>query len=233
MCEVDWGLVLQALKVVLDPLAAAAWPIMIGIVAWAFYGELRALLNRLKHFSGFGGVAEFDALEAQQALQDDDVAAVTPSEVQVVGIPVPPPDAVHDPFDQELRADLDMKFGGDMEAKLKWAVRQRSLSEVSRRHEYTFRAIFGSQLQALKTINAMGEGPLSLLQPYYKEGVSSPAAKASGRQPTFEQWTDFLRVMGLIETVEGSEPIMVRITPLGRHFLAWIVQAGVFENKIG
>jgi hypothetical protein len=63
---INWPLVFQGAKTILDPIATASWPIAIGIIAWAFRNPIVAMIGRIRHVSGFGGAAEFVTQESTQ-----------------------------------------------------------------------------------------------------------------------------------------------------------------------
>lgn len=71
--DVNWPVVFQGLKTILDPIAAASWPIAIAIVAWVFREPITAMVGRIRQVSGFGGTAEFATIEAAKQQQAGEV----------------------------------------------------------------------------------------------------------------------------------------------------------------
>lgn len=229
--SVNWPLVFQAVKTILDPLAAASWPIAIGIVAWAFRGPITAMIGRVRQVSGFGGTAEFVAPDATHQLSAD--AKEIASLPAATGMTMPPTDAVYDALDSQLQTFLDQNVHGDLHSKLAWAIRARSISEANRLHEGQYRLIFGSQIVALKGLNVVSPAPLSDFEKLFETAVANPANEAIHKDRTFDQWLQFLLNSGYVARVEGSSPALLQITPFGRQFLQWMVIAGVPEIKAG
>lgn len=231
---VDWPLVFQGVKTVLDPLAAASWPVAIGVVVWRFREPIETMIGRMRQFSGFGATAEFnskDALNHQQGAEKTSTPALP-----AIGDPtkIPPLDPVFDILDQQLRNVLDQVIAGDDTLKLAWAIRQRSVSEATRIHETNYRLIFGSQIFALKTLNIVGQEPVANFEKYYGEQViSNPTWDYLHKDRTFEQWGQFLINAAYVVIVENSDPPIVQITPFGKQFLHWMILAGVSEYKAG
>lgn len=231
---VNWPLVFQAVKTVLDPLAAASWPIAFGIVAWAFQKPITAMIERIRQLSGFGGTADFatgEGVAHQQPPAEGSESAKLPA-LADVGKP-PPSDPVYDILDGQLEAVLNQGIVGNTEIKLAWAIRQRSFSEANRIHETNYRFIFGSQIHALRTLNGVGQGPVSYFEKYYETVATNPAWEAIHKDRTFEQWWEFLVNANYIALVDHSEPPLVQITPFGHQFLQWMVRAHASDFKPG
>lgn len=231
---VDWPLVFQGMKTILDPLAVAAWPIAIVLTAWAFRKSIESMIGRMRQFSGFGASAEFtskDALTHQQEAKKTSTPALTPISDPTK---IPPPDPVFDVLDKELGSVLDQVIAGDETLKLAWAIRQRSISEATRIHETNYRLIFGSQIFALKTLNTVGQGLVADFEKYYNDQVlTNPNWEGVHKGRTFEQWGQFLIDTAYVVIVEDSEPKIVQITPFGKQFLHWMVLVGASEFKSG
>jgi hypothetical protein len=231
---VDWPLVFQGVKTVLDPLAAASWPIAIGVTAWAFRRPIESVIGRVRQFSGFGTTAEFATNEAIMHQQDAEKTSTPALPTIADPLQLPSADPVFDILDQQLRDVLDQDISGDYSLKLSWAIRQRSISEATRIHETNYRLIFGSQIFALKTLNTVGQGPVGDFERYYNEKVlTNPQWEAIHKGRTFDQWGQFLVDAAYVVIIEGSNPPIVQITPFGKQFLHWIIIEGVSEFKAG
>ncbi|OYX47522.1 MAG: hypothetical protein B7Y87_01280 [Sphingomonadales bacterium 32-64-22] len=231
---VDWPLVFQGAKTVLDPLASASWPIVIGLTAWAFRKPIESMIGRVRQFSGFGTTAEFATREAITHQQEAKNTSNPVLPAIADASKFPPADPVFDILDRQLRSLLDQVISEDDALKLAWAIRQRSISEANRIHETNYRLIFGSQIFALKTLNTVGQGLVSEFENYYNEKVlvnSQWEGIHKGRN--FEQWGQFLLDAEYVVIVEGSDPPIVQITSFGKQFLHWMVLAGVSEFKVG
>jgi hypothetical protein len=229
---VNWPLVLQGMKVVLDPIATASWPIAIGIIAYAFRNPITAMIGRIRQVTGFGGTAEFVTQEAaQQQTAETEQHPSLPAPTGAIS--PPPPDAVYDNLDTQLTNFLDQNVHGDTSAKLAWAVRARSISEANRLHEMNYRLIFGSQIVALKGLNVTGQGLVTVFENLFETAKTNPANEAIHKERTFDQWLQFLLNTGYVTRVEGSDPPLLQITPFGRQFLQWMVLFAVPEIKAG
>lgn len=230
--NVNWPLVFQGVKTILDPISAASWPIAIAVVAWAFRVPITAMIARVRQVSGFGGTAEFATPEiGSQQSADATKASSLPALTDTAN--APPADAVYDALDGQLTASLDQHIQGNAEVKLAWAVRSRSVSEANRMHETNYRLLFGSQIAALKSLNVSGQTPLSDFENFYAALASNPVNEPIHKDRTFEQWAEFVANVGYAAAVEGSDPPLVQITPFGRQFLQWMVVNRVSEFKPG
>jgi hypothetical protein len=94
--------------------------------------------------------------------------------------------------------------------------------------EQVYRTIFGSQIFALKQMNATGPVMREQLEGFYNV--------AKGNFPDvyatyfFDQWLGYLISMGLIKTPDGGQHFS--ITDEGRDFLKWMMDARVLETKL-
>lgn len=228
---VDWLLVFKGVETVLDPIAAASWPIAIGAVAWAFRTPITAMIGRVRQVSGFGGTAEFNTPEIGSQQSADATKAAVPA-LTDTSI-APPSDTVYDALDSQLEATLDRHIQGGADVKLAWAIRSRSISEANRMHETNYRLLFGSQIAALKSLNVTGPAPISEFEKYYATVASNPANEPIHKDRSFDQWADFVANIGYVVAVEGSNPSLAQITPFGRQFLQWMTANGVSEFKPG
>ena len=230
--DVNWPIVFQGVKTVLDPIAAASWPIAIGIVVWAFRDQIRAMIARVRQVSGFGVTSEFASQEAGSQQSVDATKAASLPAISDTGT-LPLPDPVYDILDNQLIATLDQHLKSGPDVKLAWAIRSRSISEANRMHETSYRLMFGSQIQALKALNVIGQSPLSEFEKFFANVAANPANDSIHKDRTFAQWAEFIANVGYATPVEGSDPQQVQITPFGRQFLQWMIIAGVSEFKPG
>lgn len=200
---VDWSIVFEGVKTVLDPIAAASWPIATGLTVFAFRNPITAMIGRVRQLSGFGGTAEFAAREVLAHQQSVEGSATASLPALNDTSKLPPPDPVFDILDGQLATVLQQAVAGDDQIKLAWAIRQRSISEATRIHETNYRLIFGSQIHALKTLNIVGAGPVSDFEKYYETIASNPSWEAMHKGRTFEQWGEFLVNAAYVTLIEG------------------------------
>lgn len=231
--NVDWPIVFEGVKTVLDPLSNASWPIAVGVIAWVFREPVKGMIGRVRQLSGFGGTADFTASDAISHRQsaEGSVTASLPALADTNNLP--PSDPVFDILDGQLATVLEQHVQGDANVKLAWAIRQRSVSEANRIHETNYRLIFGSQIHALKTLNVVGIGAVSEFEAFYESVRANPTWEAMHKDRTFDQWGQFLIDAAYVMVVEGSNPSAVQITPFGRQFLQWMVLVAVPDAKPG
>ena len=231
--SIDWPVVFEGAKTVLDPLSNASWPIAAGVTAWVFREPVKSMIGRVRQLTGFGGSADFtagDRIASQQSAEGSATASL-PALVDTSNLP--PSDSVFDILDSQLAVVLDQHVQGGDKFKLAWAIRQRSISEATRIHETNYRVIFGSQIHALKTLNIAGTGLISEFETFYENVRSNPTWEAIHKERSFELWGQFIIDAAYVVLVEGSDPPTVQITPFGKQFLQWIVLAGVPDVKPG
>lgn len=242
MCSIDWPIVFSGLKTLLDPLAIAAWPLML---AWAFHvfkRPISGLIDRVKTVRGPGLEAEIRAIEDQTVLTapdfNIDITAAPLSSSQAEQDPalpsnLPPGDSLFDKHDDALLRELNDFLGDDCEAKLRWAVRTRTVSEIERFHESTYRVIFGSQLAALKAINNTSPCNTNFIRPFYETFSNSPDHLHFAKEFDFERWLSFLTKIEYVN--RNLNPIEDRLTiaPMGRHFCMWLSARGIPDFKPG
>lgn len=226
-CGVDWALTFQGLKTILDPLAAASWPIAAGVTFYGFRDSIQKLIPRIRSFKGIGVEAEV-AVEEQQTAATEALASLP---LAPIGTEMPPLHVVYSAMDAETNAILDEVIGQAPEKRMAWAIRMRSISETNRRHEQWYRLMFGSQLRALQRLGKVTRAPTETFRPFYVEAVEDKETAALHEGRTFEQWGQFLIDIGYVATVPGTQD--VEITPTGMNFLIWMVEAKVHEWRPG
>ena len=229
-CSVDWALTLQAIKTILDPIAAASWPIGVVTIFWLFRSDLRNILPRIRTIKGAGVEANLH-IETQIATSPENQVS---SELSAgFGTEYPPPNAVYNDLDQISRKLLDQEIQGDIEKKFAWAIRMRSISEANRIHEMNYRLIFGSQLKALRALNTRGRTDVSQFEPIFQEAATNPDTAPFHEGRTFEEWGQFLLNTGYVSQVPDTDPMEVEISNFGQQFLVWIVEARASEFRPG
>lgn len=231
--NVDWQIVFEGVKTVLDPISNASWPIAVGVIAWVFREPVKAMIGRVRQLSGFGGTADFTAGDAISHRQSAEGSATASLPALADTNNLPPPDPVFDILDGQLASVLEQHVQGGESVKLAWAIRQRSISEATRIHETNYRLIFGSQIQALKTLNIVGTSAVKEFEAFYETVQANPAWESMHKDRKFDQWGQFLIDAAYVVLVESSDPPAVQITPFGKQFLQWMVLAGVPDAKPG
>lgn len=229
-CSIDWPTTFLGVKTVLDPVAAASWPIGLVAIFWLFRSELRQILPRIRSIKGAG-------VEADLHVDTQSAPSLEAQERERLpagfGTEYPPPHAVYTKIDELTRSILDQEIQGDADKKLAWAIRMRSISEANRVHETNYRLIFGSQIRALKRLNLTGRAPASQFEIFFQEAAANPESAAIHEGRTFEEWGQFLFNVGYVREVPESDPLEVEITEFGQQFLIWMTEARASEYRLG
>lgn len=224
---------LQTMDVVLDAVAASSWPIAAGVVLFAFRKPITGLLTRVRRFNGFGGEAEFVAIEGAAQRAEHVSSAKLPAPDASSHAEMPAPDPIYNQLDESTMALLDQIVSGPIEHKLAWAIRMRSFSEINRIHETNYRMIFGSQIAALRYLNNVPDAKVEDFRSVFESAANHPDFSIIHDGRTFEQWGQFVLDTGYAELVPGSHPERVRITLLGQRFLTWMIEARAIDIKPG
>lgn len=218
-------------KLIVDLLAAYAWPITLVLLVklgWDRREQLVNVLNRLhiwfrtptgiEGIFGFGGQPQHDLGSAITG---------TPDDVQPQPLP-PHSDVAVRRIEAGIHADLQQLHPQTTEHKERVLVRALAENRVWGTHEYVYNRIFGSQIAALRWLNEFGavtmEQARAFLEPYTK---LSPQLYA---RYGFESWLGFLKAMGLIDQQDNGP---IAISDFGRSFLTYLPVARLTENKLG
>jgi hypothetical protein len=185
----------------------------------------------IQHIKGFGASAEIATAakpqsEALEKGEGQEPPALPVRDNQPGG--PPPSPSIFDSFDAELSTTLKNAFPSSEPLQLAWAIRARSQVLVERLHETHYRVIYGSQIEAIRGLNQRGEVEISEGRQLYTR-VAEMFPELYSRI-TFESWYGFLLTIGYAERIGHN---MVRITPLGKSFLIWMDERGIFEGKLG
>jgi hypothetical protein len=209
------------LTTLLGALKGIWWPIAAVIIAVVYKGELRTLLPRLRR-AGPTGV-EFDPAE-QQAVTATTAATSAPGQLREF------PGMVRSPaiarLEQQLHTQLAALATPDTE-KRDLLVRLLAQAQLEAAFERIYRPIFGSQIAALRKLNALGHNTLQdlkLIFDSYAAAYTEIYANSG-----FDQWLDFLQQTDLITVNQAS----TEITDLGRDFLQYILSKRLSEQKPG
>jgi hypothetical protein len=107
-------------------------------------------------------------------------------------------------------------------------VRLLAQSQLEAAFERTYYLIFGSQITALRKLNARGgRATLKEAQDFYQVFESRSPEFYMGYR--FDGWLTFLINSGLI----NREDCAVVLTDIGRDFLLWMTAQGRPENRTG
>jgi hypothetical protein len=106
---------------------------------------------------------------------------------------------------------------------------------IEKGHEENYRLIFGSQLIFLWRVNQSGGAlPVDAARESFLEAVERwPEVH---RKRTFEIWAGFLVHVGLAQSLVAEVPgrtEVIAITPMGRHFLRYVLDKQLTVEKAG
>jgi hypothetical protein len=123
-----------------------------------------------------------------------------------------------EPMVQTIRAELPLRAGTDQASQIEVLIYTVASLNLQVMHERNYRAIFGSQIQALAQMNAEGGGlPDTIRATYEAAKATYPEAY---RSYTFEQWIGFLQNASLCKVDERGNYVL---TPFGRGFLRYLL----------
>ena len=238
--NIDWKLVFEGIRAVFEPLATASWPIAFGIIAWIYKDNIGNLLSRIRTVRGLGAEADIQPLDgrSQQGQNPEEISNPLSKSNQIIINPaggtlsrMPPPHELYDLIGQKTLGDLQEIFSDDQESKLNWAVRLYARAEIERLHEFHYRVIFGSQLQALKELNQLRRARADKFEHYYNAAKETEAGKVVLENTDFEKWGQFLIDIGyVVWAADNDEEVL--ITAFGIDFITWIAGRGISEYRI-
>ena len=223
MCDVDWNVIADFTKIMFDLLAAAAWPAAVVGIAYTFRNAIRDALGRAKKLSGAGFSAELGSHQQESAQLADSGS----KQIEAAGI------AQIDPANDEVLGPIDEYFSSlaqqydDPKQREKWLIRWVSFHALKWQFELTYRVIYGSQIQLLKYLNVFGPASLEGLEQFFNDSSAKDHVSSTYN---FHNWITWLVNAKLIEAVP---PLMSHysLTPKGKRFLEWMVEASAPEVK--
>jgi hypothetical protein len=214
------------------------WPaafIVVALIALlALRGSIASLLSRARR-AGFGDKSvEFIEVSAVAREQKRTIEANLPEASDVSATqeaPPPPPSEAVAAIEGPVYQTLKNSRATD-QIKIAWLVRGFAQERLQRVHEQNYRLILGGQLALLLQVNTGAITRVSNTRDTYN--------LAKDRHPTvyenfsFENWLNWPKNAGLIEVVpdNASDPL-VRISPIGRDFMLYLVATGLTGPKPG
>lgn len=190
------------------------WPVAAITVAVLFRKDLATLLPRVKK----AGPLELDVREQKQAL----------GELPVSNVPKPLPGVANTPAieasERLVRQGLERISNAE---RVDWLARALAEMNLIVAFERIYRVILGSQIAALKFINANPNTSSNSIKNFYENAANSfPAVY---QKFPFEQWIDYLRISGLATDQGGRW----NLTDNGIEFLRYLVTMRLPEEKYG
>ena len=198
------------------------WPAVTVIAVSAmliFRKPLERLIDRTKKI----GTTGIDATASEQASAESKVGPSVADDIAKL-------------FDNQLlaqreeliRAALAPDVGPDYAPQEETLLRIITAQGIILQFEMTYRIIFGSQLNALETINASPNGAeLQIFETLYNQVAEMN--KAMYADYSFEQWLGYMENQSLIIRTDDK----VYITIDGREFLKYLIHQGYMLYKHG
>lgn len=205
------------LKAITDLVHDLAWPLVALVVIWRFAPELRGLLGRFRRAAG----VEFDP----PATQASTVAVATTNTALSADLPLSPSAAA---VVEEIRAMPEFRAANDAR-RMELLLHATAWLRVIVNFERIEGQIWASQLTLLEHLNALDAGDsVANLKARFYDGAAARFPLMFASYP-FESYLGFLRTNALIEVDAG----IARITPAGRDYLPWRVQARKPPRMVG
>jgi hypothetical protein len=208
---------LQIIGIVVDLLKQIAWPVAAFFIALLFRNELRSLLPKLRRLGPTG--VEFEG-SGQQVRAG--TASIPGDLKELPGFTRS--NAIAD-LERRLHNELNSS-DHKIEDREHVLIRLLAEAQLVAHFEQTYRAIFGSQISALRELNAAGKVSESRLHEFFESARNQYASLYEGYG--YEQWIDFLVRQKLIKRLGNT----IEITDTGRDFLVYMTLRGIPENKL-
>ena len=213
------------------------WPtaaLVLGLAAiLAFRAQLAALLDRTEK------VKDWLVAPKQNATNALSAAGSAETQKQV--------EALTAGFNNQLLASQEERIIADVQTHALQIttplegvlIKHLAGAQIVLHFERTYNTIYGSQVRALRWLNAAQRGvAASELKPFFDEAKQRFEALYSSYE--FRQWLIYLATQGLIVDSEESrktgpdeEPTDIQITVAGREFLKFLVDQGRVDPGFG
>lgn len=194
---------MEFFKTIVELIKAVAWPSAFFALGFMFRSDVRGLFPRLTkaNLTGLEFNPTKQASSPQSGLRD------LPGYV--------PPSAAVASIEASIRNDLAVI---DPDKQQDLLIRHLAVARLGRSFEQTYRIIFGSQIAALKALEATSSGTTSRKEAEdYFEGVKARFPDFYEKS-TFDEWVRYPIVVGLIEEIADQ----IKLTAMGRDFIRYI-----------
>jgi hypothetical protein len=169
---------------------------------------------------GFGIRAEIDVQDRQQTAGENPVDRKLPE-----------PQAL-EPSNRIAVNEMELRLKADLasiDVNKREAVLVRALAEarMTSGHEFTYNRIFGSEILALRRLNAITHATVDNAREFFQPFREQFPLIYNNYD--FDRWLGFLKNSGLI----SQEGLILKITEIGRDFLVYLTEKRLFEGKAG
>jgi hypothetical protein len=221
---------------------AFAWPLALVVCVIAFLLLFRSpvtdLIRRARRV-GYGDKAIDLTTESSASVAERQKnLEATPSEKNSAAtVPasdtLPPPIDVYASMEEEIQKSLAADEKSSTSSKIAWLIRGVVHWRFARNHEIIYRLILGSQIELLLQANTTSPPNMDQAQATMYESAKAAYPDIYAKFP-FEAWLNYPINVGLLtkEPAEAGSEIL-KITPLGKHFLHYLVENSLTSRKIG
>jgi hypothetical protein len=220
----------------------AAWPLVVGLLAWwnraSILRLLESLARRALRLKGPGGFeASFDAISEQgsEAGANKYESPITPTPtLSVAAVPArttdAPTPALGTPPPREAVAHLIGELKGkiahaDLNQQNELLLRDLAETRVRAGHEWIYNRIFGSQLLAFKDLDLRGTATVAEAQQYYDSLI--PRFPDMYPRYSFDSWLRFMTNAGIVSR-DGET---LRPTVYGHDFIVYLAENRLSDAK--
>ena len=210
-----------------------AWPIaavlIVLVVTLIFRGPLASLINRARRATIRGTSVDFGSDPSTTVAKQQESKTV--SVADPTSLAPPPPSEVYEPIEKELQKTITtINAAPDVERA--WLVRTIAMLRVMHAHEIVYRLIVGSQIALILEANTLASPDTNRARAIF-DAIKTAFPDVYANFP-FETWLNYPVNQGLLRIEAASTgPATVKITPLGRDFLHYLVNTGLTSGKSG
>jgi hypothetical protein len=213
------------------------WPFVIVICVLGsliiFQNSIATLITRTKRAAY--GDKSIDFVDDQPKAAAEQQKKLEAPSAEVAMVPathaLPPSSEIHAPIEQEIRTAMaNANLPADVEKA--WLIRAVAGWRIARAHEVVYRLIVGSQITILLQANTASPPNLNSVREIYDTAKATfPDMYTSF---IFETWIHFPVSMGLLRMEPaGTDPAILKITPLGQDFLHYLINNSLTAPKYG
>lgn len=243
--------VLETIKALKGLSEVISWPVAVLIIFFVFRSPISSYINRIT-LACHGKTTVHSPLDKQQQPSADvttsigelgkiperpiDVTANKSDEKEINAQEESGADAYLKSFDNPLLKEVEARINGDLDVrkivdpseKTEVLIRALASTQLVLLAERIYTSIWGSQVRALRFLNAQTDGvDVSSLRVFYE--MAKESYPDWYETQSFEKWLGFLTAFNLI-TVDGVNYV---ITNAGRQFLRYMADAGKPERLYG
>jgi hypothetical protein len=208
------------------------WPSVVIIGALMFRSAIITLIARARRAAFGDKSVEFlePAASASEQKKQTGVAVIEQAPPPAQGGVLPAPAEALAPFEAIIKNNV-AQFNAPDEIKIAWLIRGLAVEQIRRYHEVHYRLILGSQITLLLKVNMGGMINRTIAREIYD--IAKAAYPVIYTNFSFEHWIVWPKNVGLINFANDMPWAEITITPAGKDFLHYLVEAGLTGDKPG